>query len=440
MPARNVFLSLLSALLIATGLPADESRIDRDRAARYFKEAEQLSRQDGGALWGIPLYGPMLLVHGETREIVANRVDTKGRLKQEGEVWIGTLPASEIMANMATNWSGGRWTMLIWPLPEDEDRRATLMVHELFHRVQDDLDLPAANPSNAHLDEMAGRLWLRLELEALRAALGSEAQDQAEDVRSALIFRARRHWLFDSAAAEEAALERNEGLAEYTGVALAGRGAEKTLAHLGAKIDGVAELPSLVRSFAYTTGPIYGLLLDRQGPAWRRQLHGEVGLGDLLARQMGLTLPEAPERQAEARLARYGGEAIRQAEDGRERRRQERLAAYRRRLVDGPVLVIRLQSPRTQFNPNNLQPLGEHGTVYPTLRVADAWGILTVTRDALLGPSWSQVTVSAAANVEKTGGTIASEGWTLELAAGWDLVPGKRPGDFELRPPAAESE
>ncbi len=439
MPARNIFLCLWSCLLITSGLSAGE-RIDRNLAVQFFIEAEHCSRQDGGALWGIPLYGPILLVHSTSREIVANQADAEGRLTPQGKLWTGTLPASENMANMATDWSGGRWTMLVWPLPEDQDTRTTLMMHELFHRVQDDLGLPAGNPANAHLDEMSARLWLRLELGALRAALASEGQEQARHIQSALIFRARRHRLFDGAAAEEAALERSEGLAEYTGVTLAGRGAEKTLAHLRAKIDGVAELPSLVRSFAYTTGPIYGLLLDRQGPAWRRQIHGEVGLGDLLARQMGLTLPEAPERQAEARLARYGGEAIRQAEDGRERRRQERLAAYRRRLVDGPVLAIRLQSPRTQFNPNNLQPLGEHGTVYPTLRVADAWGVLNVTRGALLGPSWSQVTVPAAAGVEKTGGTIASDGWTLELAAGWELVPGKRPGDFELRPPAAESE
>ncbi len=334
----------------------------------------------------------MLFVHPESREIVANQADPEGRLRKQGEMWTGNLPASEIMANMATDWSGGRWTMLIWPLPEDEDRRATLMLHELFHRVQDELGLPAGNPANPHLDEMAARVWLRLELEALRAALESEGPDQAEHLQSALIFRASRHRLFDGAAAEEAALERNEGLAEYTGVALAGRSPGKTRATLGEKIDGAADLPSLVRSFAYITGPIYGVLLDGQGSAWRRQITAQVGLGDQLARQRGLTVPGEAESEAEARTARYGGEAIRQAEDERERRRQERLAGYRRRLVDGPVLAIRLQAPRVQFNPNNLQPLAEHGTVYPTLRIADAWGILTVTGDALLDPSWSRVT------------------------------------------------
>ncbi len=42
----------------------------------------------------------------------------------------------------------------------------------------------------------------------------------------------------------------------------------------------------------------------------------------------------------------------------------------------GRTYPIQLSSSRIR------QPLGEHGTVYPTLRVAVAWGILTVTRDA----------------------------------------------------------
>ncbi len=441
MPANKILFSLLSAILITTGLSAGEGRIDRLEAAQYFTEAEHLARRDGGTLWGIPLDGPMLLVHRETREIVANRADPEGLLKPEGRVWTGTLPASENVANTATDWGGLRWTMLTWPLPEDTDRRASLMIHELFHRVQDDLGFPAANPGNAHLDEMTGRLWLLLELRALRAALASEAEDQAGHIRSALVFRGRRYQLFDGGAAEEAALERNEGLAEYTGVTLCGRNADQTRAYLRVQIDRVNASPTLVRSFAYTTGPVYGFLLDQRGSAWRRQITPEIGLGDLLARQRGAVLPDELDREAEARLARYDGEAIREAEGERERQRQERLAAYRRRLVDGPVLVIRLQAMQVQFDPGNLQPLGEHGTVYPTMRIADTWGILTVTDAALLHPSWSRVTVSAVdVDAGKTQGTITSAGWTLELAEGWKIMPGKRPGDFAVRSSSPQSE
>jgi hypothetical protein len=433
MPTAKILPVALFALLISTGLAAGELQMDRAAAAQYFQEAENLSERDGGVLWGIPLYGPMLLVHPETREIVANQGDPAGVLKQAGRIWTGILPDSENVANTAMDWGGCRWTMLLWPLPEKTDRRANLMMHELFHRVQDELGFPAANPANAHLDEMAGRLWLRLELEALRAALGSEGEEQTGHIRNALVFRARRHGLFDGAAVEEAALERNEGLAEYTGVSLCGRDVGQTRAYLCEQIDGVEALPTLVRSFAYTTGPIYGILLDSRGPGWRKQITSRIGLGDLLARQCGITLPANLAQEAEKLLPLYGGEAIRKVEAERERLRQEQLAVYRKLLVEGPVLVIRLQAMQVQFDPRTLQPLGEHGTVYPTLRIADTWGILTVTGAALLHPDWSQVTVPAG-GIEPgmSGGTVETEGWTLELAEGWGIVPTERPGDFTV--------
>jgi hypothetical protein len=125
----------------------------------------------------------------------------------------------------------------------------------------------------------------------------------------------------------------------------------------------------------------------------------------------------------------------------RERQRQERLTALRRRLVDGPVLVIRLQAMHVQFDPRTLQPLGEHGTVYPTLRIADTWGVLTVDGAALLHSDWSAVSVPAnGIEAGQVGGTVETEGWTLELADGWAIVPGTRPGDFALRSPTPENE
>jgi hypothetical protein len=304
MLARRVLVIVATTLLIATSAPVADEPIDRASAVRYFQEAEQLSRKDGGALWGVTLYGPMMFVHPETREIVANQGDPEGILTRAGRVWTGTLPEGENVANTALDWGGCRWTMLIWPLSEDRERRANLMMHELFHRVQDDLGFPASNPGNAHLDEMAGRFWLLLELEALRSALASGGEDQASHIRSALVFRARRHRLFEGAAAEEAALERNEGLAEYTGVTLCGRSDEETRKYLTTKIDEAATLPTLVRSFAYVTGPIYGILLDQQGAAWRKEITAENGMGDLLARERGITLPDDLEKEAEARLSR----------------------------------------------------------------------------------------------------------------------------------------
>jgi len=48
-----------------------------------------------------------------------------------------------------------------------------------------------------------------------------------------------------------------------------------------------------------------------------------------------------------------------------------------------------------QFDPRNLQPLADAGTVYPNLRICDDWGILDAKNGALLTPDWSAVIVVA---------------------------------------------
>ena len=61
-----------------------------------------------------------------------------------------------------------------------------------------------------------------------------------------------------------------------------------------------------------------------------------------------------------------------------------RLAALKAKLVDGPVLRLPLGKFGYQFNPQTLQPLGDLGTVYPTMRLTDAWGTIDVENGAFL--------------------------------------------------------
>ena len=144
-------------------------------------------------------------------------------------------------------------------------------MHESFHRIQPQLRPPAPRePDNSHLDSLEGRYLMQLEWRALARALSTPKQSQAQAAaRDALLFRSRRHELFPKAAAEEAALELNEGLAEYTGVRVGNTTSEaRTQSALRDLRAPVAD-PGFVRSFAYATGPAYGLLLDRWAPDWR---------------------------------------------------------------------------------------------------------------------------------------------------------------------------
>jgi hypothetical protein len=64
------------------------------------------------------------------------------------------------------------------------------------------------------------------------------------------------------------------------------------------------------------------------------------------------------------------------------------------------------------------------------MRISDSWGVLEASKGALMKPDWSAVIVDAPATT--MGSSIKGDGWTLELKAGWKLVPGSRQGDLTL--------
>ena len=422
----------LSRLILACGffVPiqaawAQRPSIDPDRALEYFKQAEELSERDGGRLWRMRLYGPMLFVDRGTRAIVANQADKEGRLRRSGEVFVGSLPLDRNMANTATEWAGVRWTMLIWPVPSDPQRRARLMMHELFHRVQDDLGLPLSNPENNHLDTRDGRTWLRLEWRALGRALSAAGRERIAAVEDALVFRALRRARFSDAAQQERALEFNEGLAEYTGVVLSGLSAS----HAAAALKEHENRDTFVRSFAYASGPAYGILLDASDADWRRRLKPGDDLGGLLQAALKIKPPEISRAAAERRAKPYGGAEVIAAETKRDEDRQRRMDEYRKRFVESPILIVPLSSKvRYSFNPNGVEGFEDVGSVYRTLRVTDRWGILEVSKPALMirrDGKVAQVRVPAPADASARAPT--GDGWTLQLSEGWELTrEGKR--------------
>lgn len=117
-------------------------------------EAQSLCQADHGHLWGISLCGPIMFVDPRSRSIIASDPDAEGALKAEGGIFVGSLPADQTIANTAVEWSGVRWTQMVWPLPGDE-RQRYLMAHELFHRIQNRLNLPKVEGGeNAQLDTL----------------------------------------------------------------------------------------------------------------------------------------------------------------------------------------------------------------------------------------------------------------------------------------------
>lgn len=389
--------------------------------AEIFGEAEAICRADNGTLWGLSLCGPLLLVEPATRTIFASQPDKQNILRREGEIFTGKLPAEINIANTALEWAGLKWTMMMLPLPEDKHRRAALIAHELWHRIQDDLGLPASGAANSHLDTRDGRYWLQLEWRALSAALAAHGEARKRAIIDAALFRARRRHLSEKAAQEERAMEMHEGLAEYTGAKLSGH-ADVARFVIDGPLNNAPKSETFVRSFAYANGPAYGLLLDATGGEWVRGLEKDADLGQLLFIRVGVVLPADMSGAADERSKSYGDAELAASEDHREKGRRELVASYRSRLIDGQVLTIPLQSMQMQFNPANLVALEPHGTVYPNIRIVDAWGVLNVTSGgALMSSDFRQITVAAPDN---------GNGWTLELKTGWKLNPAERSGSF----------
>lgn len=316
-----------------------------------------------------------------------------------------------IIANTATNIDGVMTTMIPWTSLQDKKsaQRRRLLMHESWHRIQKDIGFPAAEGDNAHLDTVDGRYWLRLELRALAAALRATGDARNAAIGDAVAFRAARRAHFAKAAESERALENNEGLAEYTGWALRGTTAEESRLTFARHLDNIDPSTSFVRGFAYQTGPAYGLLLDALTPGWTRKYKVTDDLAAFTGLQAGSVNPDA-----------YGGVELRAAEEARDREQRERVARFRARLVDGPVLELPMTDANYGFDPNGVTALGEAGNAYQHLDVTAAWGKISVDGGARITGDWAKIIVSAADRTK------------LELKPGWKIIAGPREGDLRV--------
>ena len=422
---RNV-LSLIVALIPIGALC--QRPIDTKLAARYFQEARWASEDDGGKLWGHTLYGPMIFVDPQTRNVVANQADKEGLLKLVDGVWIGTIPLELTVANTAIDWAGVHWTMVMLDLPDAPANRTLLMIHECWHRIQSEIGLPPTRSQNSHLDSKDGRIWLRLEYRALSLALISWGAERKQAVSDALLFRAYRRSIFPTAAANEDRMEVHEGMAEYTGVRLMGLGDWSRRSYLSGRIKVNALKPSYPFSFAYETGPAYGLLLDVDGTDWRSHLTTKSSLSETLRRFERISLPTNLATAAKLRSLAYNGTQVCSEEEGRARKHDQDADKYRKTLVQAPLLILPIPGRNYTFDPNDMFSMGSDGTVFPTTQISDDWGTLVVTGGARVNSRYDTAFVPAPSSAN----LLEGRGWKLSLKPGWRLVPGARKGDFTV--------
>ena len=308
--------------------PPAVAQVDQQRAQEYFKEAQALCERDGGRLWGVSICAPMVIgdsADADDRHQPAATGRASPTAHRSGE-WADSVGRHDV---------GGAHLGHDRQLAGSHARRG-VRPRIVSHR-------PAQTQSQTDRRERTniwipvdGRYWLRLEWRALARALRESAELRAQAVRDALAFRQARHTRYPDKVESERALYITEGFASYTQTVLAAPSQADAIARGLELLAGAEDGESFVRTFTYTSGPAYGLLLDASSPGWTRTARGSDDPPAMLMRALGVQ----PVADAAAAAARYGGAELRAAEEQREQQRQARIAELRQRFVDGPVFVM----------------------------------------------------------------------------------------------------
>lgn len=332
-------LSLAAPLMAASGEKAPELLLP------YLATCNEA----GKALWNHSLCAPVVVVNPATGSFITSQAPP------------GALPA--VRANTAFDWMGKTWLMILRPLAVDPAERASLLFHESFHVHQRALGFAPNSNVAGHLSSWQARVSIRLEWAELTKALTSDGLVREQHVRRALGFRARRLDGHPIAATDERALMRHEGLASYTGVVLSG-----DPVRLALKVLGIGpERPSLARSFAYSSAPAWGLLLDALRPDWKAALTGGQDLPDLV--------PLTPLRSEIVSDEEQHIVADEQARDASE---SERIRSAISQTADGSALRLPLSKMSMDFDPNRVGTAPDHSQLYWKIILRDAWGSVAV--------------------------------------------------------------
>ena len=393
------------------------AQVDQQRAQEYFKEARALCERDAGRLWGVSVCAPMIIADRRTQTFATSQPAPEApRPRQVGFV------------NAPIQWGGATWGAYIWDdLSTGTPRhRREVMLHELFHGVQTQLGLNLQFETSEHLDTPDGRYWVRLEWRALARALRESGEERDLAVRDALAFRQARHLLYPGSDERERAQEITEGLAAYSGTVLAAESAADAIEAALELLDNAELAESFVRTFAYISGPSYGLLLDASSPGWRRRVRGTDDLATLV---MG-ALAVQPASDAMASAARYGGADLRAAEQQRDQERQKLLDELRRRFVDGPVLVIPGGGSGSSDSRGAVVIPGVGTVFFHAFRASGGWGRLEADSGVLVASDGRSRRVPAPVRGDDV--TFSGDGWTFKAAPGWTVREGARRGDYEV--------
>lgn len=428
---KAIVLSFATAIL-STGLVYGQDTTDLKKAKTWFNELETLCNLDNGQLWGINLYGPTMFVFPENRIIIANEPDNDGKLVQKDGVYVGILPENMNIANTSLDWNGKKWTMVNWGAISENDKysRDKLLIHESWHRVEDKTGIKSVMTENPYLDQLRGSVLMKLEFMALSQALTADSNDKIAFLRDALTIRAYRQSLFPEN--NENIFELHEGMPEYTGYKLCGIDNSLLPKVVAKQLDLSMDKEGLTNSFAYLTGPAYGVLFDELNNDWIPKVKEGETLPEIGSSILSEKLPTDTailHQNVNEIIQQFNAEPFIESETRKFEQQKQLVKAYENKFLNGDVLIIKNNNVQMSFNPQEkLIPVG-NGVVYKTMRVSGDWGIAEVSNGIFRSDDWQYFTLPAPAT-GKTG-KISEPDYSLMLNDGWEVLEVK-PGKYVL--------
>lgn len=393
-----------------------QTTIDKSIAEKYFSLFDQLRKADNGNLWGVKLPHKMLLVDPESYMFVSNESLPTYNTQKSGSLFYGQYPKSKAIANTSVVIEDVPWTMVMWPLSKSMDRALELMTHESFHNLQHQMGIELSVMAIPHMEEKDARILFRLEMNALFHALYN---DDLDAIHHALLFRKLRFDKYPESKNKEVLLETLEGLAQYTGYKLAYTN-KQLKKRLRENIENMAGKASLSRATAYTSGPLYGLLLDASGKMWRDSVMRNFNAYDLVTRCFDIKKKVLNELSYDEVKMRYNFNEINKEESEQYKKRQHKIKMYTSELIEDNPLKIDLIDRQIRFNPKSIIPMGEYGNVYEYFELRDWFGKLIAKKGALMTNDWNHVYVSKPMKIGDN--RVEGDGWIIELKDGCSIL------------------
>ena len=388
---KSFYYVVLALVLCVSSTSCSQSNSNpMEKAAPCFENLKKVSDADNGKLWGKTLYGPAMFVDVQTRNLVANQQNKENTLVQKGNLYFGQLPEDIIIANTSIAYCGEDWTCVIWDGSRDLLTNTHLLIHESWHRIQEKIGLPACGSFNQHLDEAEGELLLKLELSILKTLLQDDSKDLSEGLRDAMTVRKMRQIMFPNG--NENQFECHEGMAEYTAFKLLPLDNDNEAIRKGLVAAAIAkgmDGSGFGNSFAYLTGPAYGLLIDEMIPDWRGSIRSGKTIPEVISTEVAI--PDTIDNTEIERIsACYGLTEYLNKERNRLEARDKEDAELRARFSESKWLVIPNNNINFGFNPSErLVAYDTIGVICNTMQLRGSFGTLEVGNGIMRTHNWS---------------------------------------------------